>query len=85
MSDATKLDDLVGRRSSPQVVGIKNALLLFLTFLFVVSNMFASVIKTVPGATEGDDTLTNTGYAVQGVALVIIYAILTKIAETGIL
>lgn len=89
-TDSTSLDDLVGRTRPSTYASIKNAILLFLAFIFVVSSIFIDgVLARVPNATQdvvqGDKKITNVGHVVQGVVLVILYAVLTKLSESQIL
>jgi hypothetical protein len=65
--------------------GWKRALLLFLFYLFVVSDIFVnSFVSLVPGATNGRDA-TDSGYIIQGVCLVLLYALGLKLVDLGVL
>jgi len=63
----------------------RRALILIIVFLFVVSDYFINnVVSLVPKATSGRE-VTNTGAFVQGVCLVIVYALVLRLAEMQII
>lgn len=64
--------------------GWKRALLLFLLFLFVMSDIFVNnFVSLVPGATNGREA-TDCGYIVQGICLVLLYSVGLKLVDLGV-
>lgn len=79
-SEARKASDPGGGRFTWQ-----NGLVLFLLYLLVVSDFFVNnVLSLYPGATEGREA-SNVGAVVQGVVLVLLYALVNYLLKKEIL
>jgi hypothetical protein len=64
---------------------IKQYLILFIIFIFVVSDIFINNILSNIGNTVKCRTPTNLGVVVQGIFLVIFYIISVHLVDNGIL
>jgi hypothetical protein len=59
-----------------QPMGVKSFIILFIVFLFVVSDIYSNfVLSQFPGATD-QRNITDYGIVLQGISLVIIFIIL---------
>lgn len=72
--------------SSPMdITSIKSMFILFMLFLFVISDIFTnSILSSVPGATI-ERNATNIGMVLQGLFLVIFYIMINYLISCDIL
>ena len=69
-------------RQSSTKFPLRDAILLFIVFIFVVSNIFVEhVLTAFDGAVSGRSP-ENFGIVIQGVSLVILYALSRHVADT---
>lgn len=90
MADSTSLEDAARQadRSAPACKSgftWQRALILMILFLLVVSDYFVNnFVSLFPKATQGRE-VTNSGAVVQGVCLVLLYALTTKLAAMRVI
>lgn len=87
-ANSVSLDDEIDRaeaRGKSTGFTWQRALLLIILFLIIVSDYFVNnIVSIVPGATKGRE-VTNRGAFVQGICLVLLYALTVKLAVMGII
>ena len=84
LDDATRIVEDRSRSGSGEVT-LRQAILLFIAFLLVCSDYVVNnVLSVVPNAMKGRDVLSR-GIAVQGILLVLMYALGNHLVEEHIL
>lgn len=90
MGDSTSIEDAAamaggGGGSGGERLGLRDAVLLLVTFLLVCSDYFVNhILVMVPAATRGRE-VTNRGVLVQGVCLVLAYALVSYLVAENFL
>ena len=87
MTDVIKPDQILSEVNSytSYAPGIKSLVILFLVVLFILSSAFKGyVIDSVQGATNSQGNVTSYGSVVQGIFIVIVYAVLSWLDKYGV-
>jgi hypothetical protein len=87
-TDAVPLQSLTARRgpTGPRhLIDLKSIIVLFVLFIFVVSDVFTSCVISGFGGAVSGRTPTSYGIAVQGVFLVLFYNLVLYLIDGGLI